>query len=161
MLGEDRKKRPSPIASEVKKSFDQIFEIMKLPKFQHGWNIERLAQAISDTQSEKMNKDELQRIALEVLKTNNVPLQDILADAQNRLQVIEAFTIQATAKLKGLQTVREREIEGYKQEIYLCQEQIKHLELLQSQDESALEEWKIKKAEKQKEIQKINSLISS
>jgi hypothetical protein len=160
-LGEDRKQRPSPIVSQVTNGFDQVFEIMKLTKFQHGWNIERLAMSVRIDQTEKLNKDELRRAASQVLEANKVPLQDMLKDAQNRLQALEEFTIRLTAQLKGLQEAREREIEGFKKEISLCQEQMKHLALMQSQDESALEEWQKKKAEKQKEIQRIISLISS
>jgi hypothetical protein len=160
MLEEERQRGASPIMVECSKDFNQTFEDMKVKRYQHGWTIGKLASVLSSSQSSAKKQEDIKRDLTEILRTNNVPVVDMLADARNSLQALDSFETQIKKELMEMQSVRIREIEGYKKEIEHCQEHIKHLTLVQSRDESALESWKIRKAEKQKEIQRLISIIS-
>jgi len=154
-LDEARKKENSPIVSATAKEFAQIFEMMKLATYKHGWNVEKLG-VLQQTQKDL---EDMKNAIGEILRANDVPAEDIIRDARDRMQALDAFELEIKKKLEALRAVRQKEVEGYELEIQYCKEHVRHLKLMQSEDEAALEEWKKKKTEKVKEIQRLVSLI--
>lgn len=155
------KQQSGALSAELAVDFDRLFEAMKVPALSHGWNAKSVATYLQSNDILKLNRQETKQTLLRVLQENKVPLEDILMDAVNRDNALDAYEQFAHGKLQERTTKRQAEIAALEREIAQCNERIQLTEKLQSQDEEAYQVWLRKKIAQEEDLVNVVSMITS
>ena len=147
-------------AIELSIDFDQIFQAVNLPPFQHGWNAEKVKELLNSDQFKTLKPNEAKQALLETLHKNQVPVEDIVRDAVHRDKALDSYEEFVTKKLQDRASARQQEIGRMEEQIKDCQERISEIRSSQSKDEESFKEWLQKKIEKEEDLVRVVSLIA-
>lgn len=138
--------------ADLSLSFEKIFESAGIAPNPDGWTIEKLKQWISSGSCAGKPREEAQKLVLEFLKAEGVPIETIVKDAVARDQALDSFEAFAGHKIDARLETQKRKLQEAEARIVLLREECAALEQEMKLDEEAWADWKKRKREKEKDL---------
>lgn len=144
---------------EITIDFAHLFEALKIEKPAHGWTVEKLKEALGDSLSK--NRQEAAAAASTILKSNQVPPEDIIKDAVNRDKALDSYEVFVAKKMEDRSASRKQIMEELRQQIRESEAQIEKLNISQDNDEKNFAEWQSRKMQQEEDLARVVSLLTS
>jgi hypothetical protein len=140
-------------------SFEEIFKSAGIPPCPKGWNVEKLEHLVSGEALKTRTREEIQRVILEQMKSEGVPVETVVKDAMARDQALDAFETVADAKVQAQMEQRRRRIQEIESTLKALREESAALNEKLKTEEDKWREWKKRKRALEREMASALSYI--
>ncbi len=140
------------LPAELTVSFEKIYETAGIQKPANGWNVDRLKQFLSTAALKDKGRSVVQTAILNILKTENASVEDVVKDAMARDKALDAFEAFVRKKMEDRTTARERKAAEIESQIRALEAERKGLEEKKAADEAKWKEWRRQKRAQEREL---------
>ncbi len=140
------------LPAELTVPFEKIYETAGIPKPANGWNVDRLKQFLKTAALKDKERSVVQTAILNILKTENASVEDVVKDAMARDKALDSFETFVRKKMEDRKTARERKAAEIESQISALEVERKTLEEKKAADEAKWKEWRRQKRAQEREL---------
>jgi hypothetical protein len=140
------------LPAELTVPFEKIFETAGIRAPANGWNVDRLKQLLLTDAFKDKELGAVQKAILNILNSENVPVEDVVKDAMARDKALDSFEAFARKKIEDRMGVRERQISEIEAQIKALQSDLDGLREKAKIDQEKWREWRRQKRAAEREL---------
>lgn len=140
------------LPAELTVPFEKIFETAGIVPPANGWNVDKLKQLLLTDALKDKGREMVQKGILNILNSENVPVEDVVKDAMARDKALDSFEAFARKKIEDRMAARERQIAEIESQIEALQSELNGLREKAKIDQEKWREWRRQKRAQEREL---------
>ena len=140
------------LPAELAVPFEKVFEAAGVKPPAHGWTIPRLQELLATDQYKTLARPAAQQAILGLLATQKAPVDDLVKDAVDRDQALDAYEVFVHKKLESRQVARQQRTEQIHEQIRQLQAETARLAEENKNDQEQFAQWHTKKVACEKDL---------
>ena len=150
------------LPAELSVAFEKVFEAAGVKPGAHGWTVDRLSDLLASDPFKGLNREQVQKVALERLTTDKAQIEEVVKDAVARDQALDAFEKFVRGKMDKRIEARARQLADVETQLRALEDQRRKLQQETTADEQKWKQWRSRKLEYEKKmIQTVGHFVDS
>ncbi|HYK87654.1 MAG TPA: hypothetical protein VE398_02720 [Acidobacteriota bacterium] len=140
------------LPAELAVPFEKIYDTAGIQRPANGWNVDRLKQFLLTDAFKNKDRTVVQTAILNILKTENATVEDVVKDAMARDKALDAFEAFVQKKMNDRMAVRERKAAELESQISAIRSELDELKERGAADDAKWKEWRRQKRAQEREL---------
>jgi hypothetical protein len=148
-------------ATELVVDFEKIFAALQIPVPPHGWTVEKLARALDSAHFQLLDDATTKAALLAMLEASAAPVAEVVGDAVQRDQGLDAYERFARRKLGERLAGIQEKITQEETRIQEAQKTIQDMRDSVAKEEAEFRTWLERKIAKEQELARVVALLTT